>query len=238
MTLTDEPGGDVLDLACHARLAHLGGDVAMAAWMCRESGGHESALPRWEAWSREEYDHWCIRRLAQLETADRAPSTAPANKAEAWSAAVDLVERWARHVEQNWRTLWNGEEHVDEAKIQENFATFANGADALDSYVFREAETGRGPVDFVFANGAGATIYIEFKRGDHARLDHGATVQLPTYMGAEATDTGLLVCVAFDDADIDACAAVNTKVRQLNRDDIYVRVICLDARRKPSASTA
>lgn len=237
-TLDDGPGGDVLDLACHARLAFLEGDVAMAAWLCRESSGHESALPRWEAWNREEYDRWCIRRLAQLETADRAPSPAPTDKAEAWNAAIDLVERWARHVEQNWRTLWNGEEHVDEVKIQESFATFAKGAGVLDSYVFREAETGRGPVDFVFANGTGATVYMEFKRGDHARLVHGGTVQLPTYMGAQGTDTGLLVCVAFEDADIDACAAVTKKVEQLDDEEIYARVICVDARRKPSASTA
>lgn len=236
--LDDEPGGDVLDLACQARLAFLEGDVAMAAWLCRESGGHESALPRWETWRREEYHRWCIRRLVQLQAAERAPSTAPADKAEAWNAAVDLAERWARHVEQNWRTLWNGDEHVDEAKIQENFATFAKGADVLDSFVFREAETGRGRVDFVFANGAGATVYMEFKRGDHARLVHGGTVQLPTYMGAEGTDTGLLVCVTFDDADIDACAAVTTKVEQLDDEDIYARVISVDARRKPSASAA
>jgi hypothetical protein len=237
-TLDDTPGGDVLDLACQARLTFLEGDVVLAAWLCRESGGHESALPRWQAWDCGEYHRWCIRRLAELQASARAPATAPADKAEAWDAAIDVVRRWASHIEQNWRTLWNGEEHVDEAKIQENFATFANGAGLLDSYVFREVETGRGAVDFVFANGVGVTVYIEFKRGDHARLVHGGTVQLPTYMGAEGTDTGLLVCVVFEDTDGDACADLTKRVEQIDNKDIYVRVVCVDARRKPSASTA
>jgi hypothetical protein len=237
-TVEDAPGGDVLDLACQARLTFLEGDVAIAAWLCRESGGHESALPRWAAWNREEYHRWCIRRLAELQVAGAALATAPSDKAEAWKAGIDLVERWANHVEQNWRTLWNGDEHVDEAKIQENFATFASGADMLESCVFREVETGRGPVDFVFVNGVGAIVYMEFKRGDHAKLVHGGTVQLPTYMGAARSDTGLLVCVAFDDDDVDACAHVAKKVEQLEDEDIYTWVICVDARRKPSASTA
>jgi hypothetical protein len=209
----------------------------MAAWYGREAGGHESALPRWERWRSGAYHSWCLRHAAELRSQPPIPRTPPLDSAEAWDAAYALIRRWGEHVEQRWSALWNGDEHVDEAKIQASFETFAEGAELLDRVVFVEVETGRGPVDFVFVNGLSATVYVEFKRGDHAKLAHGVKVQLPTYMHAAGTDAGLLVCVSFEDEDIKACAELAKTVENVD-DERFIRVIGVDARRKPSASKA
>lgn len=213
---TEGPSGDGLDRACGARLALLDGDVAIAAWYGREAGGHESALARWGSWGSSAYHTWSLRRAIDLHARTVTQGTPPSDRAEAWHAACALIERWGAHVEQRWRGLWNGSEHVDEAKLQASFETFAQGAELLDRVVFAEVETGRGPVDFVFVNGLSETVYLEFKRGDHARLTHGAEVQLPTYMRAAGTDAGLLVCVSFEDADIEACAELAQTVENLD----------------------
>lgn len=231
------PSGDVLDRACGARLARLDGDVAVAAWYGRQAGGHESALPRWDAWDSSAYHTWCVRRVIEAP-GSMTQRTPPLDRAEAWQAACALIEDWGTHVEHRWRGLWNGDEHVDEAKIQASFETFAAGAELLDSVVFAEVETGRGPVDFVFVNGFRATVYVEFKRADHAKLAHGVKVQLPKYMRAADTDAGLLVCVSFDDTDIKACADLVKTVEKLQDEDLFIRVIGVDARQKPSASKA
>ncbi len=230
-----EPGGDVLDRACGARLAQLKGDVASVAWYGREAGGHESALPQWERWDPSEYHAWCVRRAVEMPALTRRGL--PVDCAQAWQAACDLVERWRAHVEQRWRGLWIGDDHVDESKIQASFETFAQGAELLDRATFAEVETGRGPVDFVFTNGLSATVYIEFKRSDHARLTHGAEIQLPTYMRAAGANAGLLVCVSFDDDDVEACADLSRSVESLE-EGLFIRVVGVDARRKPSASKA
>lgn len=234
---SEGPSGDVLDRACAARLALLEGDVAIAAWYADLAGGHESALPRWQQWDSSEYHNWCLRRAVSDHGPILALEGPPCNRAEAWHAACALIERWGAHVEQRWRGLWNGDEHVDEAKLQASFETFAQGAGVLDRAVFAEVDTGRGPVDFIFVNGLSATVYVEFKRGDHARLAHGAEVQLPTYMRAAGTDAGLLVCVSFEDADSEACAELAGAVKTSDTGK-FIRVIAVDARQKPSASKA
>jgi hypothetical protein len=232
------PSGDVLDRACGARLARLDGDVAVAAWYGRQAGGHESALPRWDQWDISAYHTWCVRRVIETPPRSITRLIPPLDSAEAWHAVCALIKRWGAHVEQRWRGLWDGDEHVDEAKIQASFETFAEGAELLNSVVFKEVETGRGPVDFVFVNGLRATVYVEFKRADHAKLTHGATVQLPTYTRAAGADAGLLVCVSFDDADIEACTDLAETVEHLEDGELFIRVFGVDARQKPSASRA
>lgn len=177
-----------------------------------------------------------MRRAAVLQSQQTPLVASPLDAAEGWRAACALIERWGTHVEQRWRSLWIGNDHVDESKLQSSFETFAQGAELLDRVVFSEVDTGRGPVDFVFVNGLSVRVYVEFKRSDHARLVHGATTQLPTYMRAADAEAGILVCVSFDDADVKAVAEVRAAVDN-SGSERFVNVIEVDARRKASAST-
>ena len=103
----------------------------------------------------------------------------------------------------------------------------------------KEANLGRGPVDFKFSAGWRQRVLIEVKLLSSHKLRQGAGTQLPQYMMTERVSCAYYVCVGFYDKDL-------TQVR-LN----LVRDICkiyeartgylmtprfIDARAKKSAS--
>ena len=235
---------DVVDLACLCRLKWIDRDFGLLAYLSRAAGYHESVLQAWAAWARDDYERWSVRQAQELESKGVAQITGnPRSKTEGWLAVLSLLARWKEYVEESggWHNLWSGHTHVSEAVIQENFRTFAAGyRDELHSIVLREPQTGRGPVDFLFTNGAETAVYLEFKRLDHARLEHGARVQLPTYMRAGGVDSAIFVCVGFDDDDLAAFERVKEAMTELEsiHADLFVRAVSIDARPKPSASRA
>jgi hypothetical protein len=103
----------------------------------------------------------------------------------------------------------------------------------------REPHTGTGPVDFEFLNGIVARIHVEFKRMDHTRIQHGLMSQLPSYMQSDGVDSGIFVCVGFDDDSEDRYSQLVLPSRDAARSansNIWLETIYIDARRRLSAS--
>jgi hypothetical protein len=102
----------------------------------------------------------------------------------------------------------------------------------------REPETGRGPIDFEFANGLRTRVLIEIKRTDSQRLKHGIRSQLQKYLGAEGVDSAIYLCVTFDDTGLRRFENVQREIETLRSENpqIFLHAELIDARRRTGAS--
>ncbi len=66
----------------------------------------------------------------------------------------------------------------------------------------REANAGRGPVDFKFSAGWHRRALIEVKLLSSSKLRRGAGGQLPQYLASEQISCAYYVCVGFTDRDL------------------------------------
>ncbi len=119
-----------------------------------------------------------------------------------------LVDRFTHAVEHTdlWRALWNDDytqprkEVIVQAVAR---ALWVDSCKAADVDLSREANVGRGPVDFKFSAGWAHRALLEVKLLGSSRVVRGAEAQLPQYLRSEQIRCGYYVCVGFTDADFD-----------------------------------
>lgn len=104
----------------------------------------------------------------------------------------------------------------------------------------REVETGRGPIDFRFSSTVHFLAHVELKKENNPNLVHGLSKQLPTYMNSEEVRFGFFIIFEFGIKNISKLKEKLEKQRiEVERDmGIKLRIIYIDAKRKPSASYA
>ncbi|GAA3493924.1 hypothetical protein ACWEV9_27360 [Streptomyces albogriseolus] len=155
-----------------------------------------------------------------------------------------LVDRFQHAVEDTdlWRALWNDElTRPRKEKIVQAIAgqLWLVQCEQADVDVSREANVGRGPVDFKFSAGWKRRALIEVKLLSSRKLQQGAEAQLPQYLKSERVRSAYYVCVGFTDADLaearldrvqETCAAYQAESRRT------VTARFIDARPKESAS--
>lgn len=190
-------------------------------------------LVRWEEAGRE---------IAKASIAPEAPASQ--DQFERWLAALAMTFKTA--VEDNglWRALWNdGNTRHRPERITQVIArsTWIEHCRARDIDISREADCGRGPVDFKFARGWQLRGLIEVKHISSSQFTHGAENQLPIYLKGEKAPFGVYLCIGYTDKDFDedrldlvrdACNAISGQG--------HTRIVPMfvDARPKPSASNA
>lgn len=190
-------------------------------------------LVRWEEAGRE---------IAKASTAPAAPTSQ--DEFEDWLTALAMTFTTA--VEDNglWRALWNdGNTRHRPENIAQVIArsTWIEHCRARDIDITREADCGRGPVDFKFTRGWQMRGLIEVKHTSSSQSVHGAETQLPTYLKGEKAPFGIYLCIGYAEKDLDqerldlmcaACRAISEQGK--------TRIVPLfvDARPKPSASRA
>jgi hypothetical protein len=153
-----------------------------------------------------------------------------------------LVERFRHAIEDTdlWRVLWNDDLTVprSEAIVQAVAGQlWIAHCEAAGVDISREANIGRGPVDFKFSAGWRRRALIEVKLLSSRHLLSGARHQLPQYLASERITFGYYVCVGFTDKDLSAKRIQRVQqacVDASTRWDIRPRFI--DARPKVSAS--
>jgi hypothetical protein len=67
----------------------------------------------------------------------------------------------------------------------------------------REANVGRGPVDFKFSAGWQRRALLEVKLLRSTKVVRGAEAQLPQYLRGEQVSCGHYVCVGYTDEELD-----------------------------------
>lgn len=190
-------------------------------------------LVRWEEAGKE------------IAAASSAP-VPPATQAQFEQWLVDLATAFKDAVEHNglWRALWNdGNTQNRPERIVQVIAraTWIQHCRVSNIDITREADCGRGPVDFKFSQGWLMRGLIEVKHIASSQFAHGADTQLPTYLKGESAPFGIYLCVGYTEKDfndqrlstvIDACTAIS------NQGMVTIKPIFVDARPKQSASKA
>jgi hypothetical protein len=117
-----------------------------------------------------------------------------------------LIDRFQHAVEDTdlWRALWNDDltrprvEKVVQAIAGSMWTEMCKSAN-ID--ITREANAGRGPVDFKFSAGWRRRALLEVKLLSSSKLRQGAAAQLPQYMVSEQLSCAYYVCVGFTAED-------------------------------------
>jgi hypothetical protein len=155
-----------------------------------------------------------------------------------------LVDRFQHAVENTdlWRTLWNDDlTRPRKEKIVQAIAgcMWTIMCEAAKVDVTREANMGRGPVDFKFSADWERRALLEVKLLSSSKLRQGAEAQLPQYLISERLTSAYYVCVGFTDRDFaeerikliyETCAAYESK------SGFTITPRFIDARPKESAS--
>lgn len=141
----------------------------------------------------------------------------------------DQIENKGGH-----RIFWAGGEPVrreSDLQIMFRLTWFATPSD-----VTREANDGRGPVDFKVSRGSMDKTLVEFKLASNRQLERNLLKQVEIYQKASDAQGALKVIVYFTDSEL---ASVR-RVLKRNKLDANPDVILIDARddNKPSGSKA
>lgn len=198
----------------------------------------------WAA-SRDAEERWTDASQAlahSLALAAESVGQPAADQFHSWVGT--LVDRFQHAVENNglWRALWDDREATPRGeKIVQVIAgaTWSGLCEAADVDMSREADAGRGAVDFKFSAGWHRRALIEFKLLSSSHLIQGIQAQLPQYLASEQISSGYYVCVGFTDDDMRpehldrirrACMDYQARTR------LIVTPRFIDARPKPPAS--
>ncbi len=155
-----------------------------------------------------------------------------------------LVDRFQHAVENTdlWRALWNDDlTRPRKEKIVQAIAgcMWTIMCEAAKVDITREANMGRGPVDFKFSADWERRALLEVKLLSSSKLRQGAGAQLPQYLISERLTSAYYVCVGFTEQDFteariklvyETCAVYESK------SGFTITPRFIDARPKESAS--
>lgn len=103
---------------------------------------------------------------------------------------------------------------------------------ASDFDVNREANNGRGPVDYAISKGSKDKTLIEFKLASNSKLKQNLAKQVEIYEQANNTSNSIKVILYFDNSEFRKVSKILKELKIDNKPDI----ILIDAGRKTSAS--
>lgn len=157
--------------------------------------------------------------------------------AKPWTSydeALQAIETFRDYVENQdgWRVInrGRGKGFANEAEVQGFFGLLLQPS-RFD--VNREANNGRGPVDFKISIGLDNTL-IEFKLAKSSSLERNMERQVAVYEKANKTNSSVFVVIGYTQTEITRVARVMTK---LGLDQPGARkVVVIDASPKASAS--
>ena len=193
--------------------------------------GDPKGLVRWEE---------AGRAIAKASTAPVVPTSQ--REFEQW--LTDLAQTFKFAVEDNglWRALWNdGNTRHRPENIAQVIArsSWIEHCRASDIDITREADCGRGSVDFKFTRGWQVRGLIEVKHISSSQFVHGAGTQLPIYLKGENAKFGIYLCIGYSDSDLreerlalvrDACNSIS------QAGETRIVPMFVDARPKASAA--
>ncbi|ADG98801.1 hypothetical protein Srot_2353 [Segniliparus rotundus DSM 44985] len=179
------------------------------------------------------------------EAATRTSSPpAPQTQADFERWLLDMADAFKHCVEENalWRVLWDDElRHPRKESIVQVVArsVWLHYCHASNIDVSREAQCGRGLVDFKFSQGFQMRGLLEVKLMSNANIKHGADAQLPAYMKGEEAFFGIYLCVGYTDdelSDENKQAVADTCAARSRGDAIRIVPVFVDASPKSPAS--
>lgn len=162
---------------------------------------------------------------------------------EFFEAIDTMTKQFVHFVEehQGWRLLWD--DRVTKGKSEEAAQRLFLGiilhyCRANDIDISKEANLGRGSVDFKVARGYSLRALIEVKLARNTKFWDGLRKQLPTYQKAEGVEVGYFLVIVYTEEDLQRIAPIRKVVQEVNESTGYeITPVIVDARPgRPSAS--
>jgi hypothetical protein len=158
------------------------------------------------------------------------------------SAVARMVDEFRHFVEENagYRLLWNdnGTNKSENAAQLLFLGVVKHYCQANNIDISREANIGRGPVDFKVSIGFGLRALLELKLARNGKFWRNAQKQLPAYLAAERTRAGFFVVVTFNENDTKRIRGIKAAVKSAAKAaGCKIDTVIVDAGAdKPSAS--
>jgi hypothetical protein len=159
-----------------------------------------------------------------------------------FAAIQSFLAQFKTYVEDNggWRLLWNDD---GTAKREIAFQALLTGvivahcrANNIDPS--KEANIGRGPVDFKFSQGYSRRVLLEAKLANNSRFWHGLREQLPTYLRAEQVQKGIFLVACQRDQDFNRLRDIRQIARQVGTEaNVDISVTEIDCRNNPVSAS-
>ncbi len=158
------------------------------------------------------------------------------------TAIKDMIDEFANYVENNkgWSLLWNdnGKPKTEEAAQNLFLGIVMHYCRANNIDISREANIGRGPVDFKTSLGYALRALLELKLAKNTKFWNGLSKQLPKYMQAEKINFGYFVIIMFDEKDYKKLNLLRQKVEEVNKKTEYtILSVAIDASRGPVSAS-
>jgi len=185
------------------------------------------------------YDHWYDTTKEYCNANNLAVSFS--NEQEFTIEIAKIIAAFKKFIEDNsgWRLLWNdnGKAKHEEAAQLVFLGIVKHYCAANNIDVTREADIGRGPVDFKVSQGHQFRALIELKKANNSKYWNGLHRQLPKYQDAEDVANGFFVTIVLFDKDIKKIAELEKNISAVSTVTKYnISSIVIDARPQVSAS--
>jgi hypothetical protein len=162
--------------------------------------------------------------------------------ADLLAAILRFIDQFKNYVENNegWRLLWNDN---GSPKKEVAFQALFSGAliphcQANDIDISKEANIGRGPVDFKFSKGYSKRVLVEAKLASNTRFWSGLRKQLPKYLQAEQIDHGVFLVSCQREKDFDKLDEIHVVAKKVSEDSgVRIKVVIVDCIAGPPSAS-
>lgn len=152
---------------------------------------------------------------------------------ELLDAILRFVDRFKNYVENNegWRLLWNDDASP---KKEVAFQALLSGVlipfcQANDIDISKEANIGRGPVDFKFSQGYTKRVLLEAKLASNSKFWAGLKKQLPKYLKAEQIEHGIFLVSCQRESDFGRVEGIREVAADVRKESgVEIRVVIVD----------
>ncbi|PHR92602.1 MAG: hypothetical protein COA69_07130 [Robiginitomaculum sp.] len=155
---------------------------------------------------------------------------------------LSLIENFQNYIENQggWRLLWNDNGKAkNEATVQALFYMFVKQYCYSNRIVIsKEANVGRGPVDFKLSATVDKQALIEVKLARNSKFWKGLSSQLPKYLQAEQIKTGYFLIVLYTEKDFKRLLDLETRTKDISEQLGYdIKSIAVDATKSPLSAS-
>lgn len=137
------------------------------------------------------------------------------------SAINSMVDEFINYIENNsgWRLLWNdrGNAKSEEAAQLLFLGIVKHYCKANNIDISREANIGRGPVDFKVSIGYALRVLLELKLAKNTKFWNGLTRQLPKYLESEGVENGFFIVVVYSENDLPRVKEIQARVEEVKK---------------------
>ena len=163
-------------------------------------------------------------------------------EAEFAQSLDSLMEEFRNFVENNrgWSLLWNENRtpKAEEAAQLLFLGIVKHYCKANNIDISREANIGRGPVDFKASQGHQFRALFELKLAKNTRFWSGLERQLPKYQQAEGIAIGYFIVIIYNEKDLERLADIQQRVQNVNAETGYqIKALIVDAQHSPPSAS-